>query len=71
MFLQRVIPYRLGFARSRITVDAMRSDHAPANKAVRRFLDLLTRRELSRISARRPIRWGGSCFVVAGKREGA
>jgi SAM-dependent methyltransferase len=67
ILLRRAIPYRLGFAREQIPESAVRSDHELANPLARRILQVLSRRELSRIAERRPVRMGGSCLAVARK----
>jgi hypothetical protein len=69
VFLRRVLPYRLGFAPNAApSADAVRSDHQPRSILVSRMLEKLTARELSRITARSPLAWGGSCLAVATKR---
>jgi SAM-dependent methyltransferase len=68
ILLLRVLPYRLGLASKEIADSDVRSDHDPGNPLVERLLQKLTRRELSRIAGLRPLRFGGSCMVVARKR---
>jgi SAM-dependent methyltransferase len=70
ILFRRVLPYRLGFARKKDAhdaQDAIRSDHEPGNPLTGRILQMLTRRELSRIAQLRPVRMGGSCIAVARK----
>jgi SAM-dependent methyltransferase len=67
VLLSRALPYRLGLARGGLNPDEMRADHELTNPAARRLLAWLTGRELARIAARRPCRFGGSCLVVARK----
>lgn len=69
ILLRRVFPYRLGIAAKALAEDSVRSDHELGNPLACRMLQMLTSRELSRIAARRPVRMGGSCLVVA--RKGA
>ena len=69
IFFRRVIPYRLGFTATQVAESAVRSDHELGNPLARRILQVLTRRELSRIAERRPLRMGGSCLAVARKRS--
>jgi SAM-dependent methyltransferase len=67
VLLCRALPYRLGLA-PKTSPDAVRSDHEAKSPLIVRILDSLTRRELSRIAARRSLAWGGSCLAVARKR---
>jgi SAM-dependent methyltransferase len=67
ILLRRVMPYRLGFAAKQIAEITVRSEHELGNPLARRILRVLTRRELSRIAERRPVRMGGSCLAVARK----
>jgi len=66
ILVRRVLPYRLGFATRQATADAVRSDHS--HPLAGRMLQVLARRELSRIAKLRPLRVGGSCMAVARKR---
>jgi hypothetical protein len=61
----RVAPYRFGLSR-KVLDRSVERDHSPGNPLTRRVLDVLTRRELSRISRLRSYKIGGSCLVVAG-----
>jgi hypothetical protein len=54
-------------APKRITEDAVRSDHEIGHALIGRILQVLTKRELSRIAEQRPLRVGGSCMAVARK----
>jgi hypothetical protein len=67
VLFRRVIPYRLGLKAKEPGENAIRSDHELGNSLARRLMQWLTRRELSRIAERRPMRMGGSCLVVARK----
>jgi SAM-dependent methyltransferase len=67
VLLFRAIPFRLGIASAKISEEGVRSDHEP-NPAGAWVLHKLMRRELAKISARRTLRMGGSCLVVARKR---
>ncbi len=67
IFLRRVLPSRLGFSPRKVSEDNLRSDHE-LHPLARRMLTALNRRELNRIVARRPLKVGGSCLVVARKR---
>jgi SAM-dependent methyltransferase len=66
ILLFRALPYRLGLA-PKISPSAVRSDHEAKSPLIARVLDGFTRRELSRIAARRSLAWGGSCLAVARK----
>jgi SAM-dependent methyltransferase len=67
ILIRRVLPYRLGIAPQKFTEDTVRSDHELGHPLVGRILQMLTRRELSKIAALRPLRMGGSCLAVARK----
>jgi hypothetical protein len=69
ILLQRVIPYRFG-RKAELSEEAARSDHEIGNPRVGQILEALNRRELSRLAGRRPVRFGGSCLVVARKSSG-
>jgi SAM-dependent methyltransferase len=60
----RVAPYRFGLSR-KVLERSVERDHSPGNPLTRRVLDVLTRRELSRISRLRSYKIGASCLVVA------
>ena len=66
ILFRRVLPYWLRFE-AKLSENTARSDHELGNPLARRILQILTRRELSRIAERRPVRMGGSCLVVARK----
>lgn len=68
VFFCRVLPYRLGLAPETTSQSAVRSDHEARSQLAALTLEKLTRRELSRLAERRPLKWGGSCLVVARKR---
>lgn len=68
ILLRRVLPYRLGVRSKKLSVDSVRSDHEPGHPLVGRILEMLSRRELSRIGRGRTVRMGGSCLAVARKR---
>jgi hypothetical protein len=70
VLLFRAIPFRLGIAAAKISEEGVRSDHEP-NPAGAWVLHKLMGRELAKISARRTLRMGGSCLVVARKRQPA
>jgi SAM-dependent methyltransferase len=67
ILFRRVLPYRLGFGARTLAEGSIRSEHELGNPLARRMLQVLTRRELSRIAERRAARLGGSCLVVARK----
>ena len=67
IFLLRTLPNRFGLTRKQRPEDAARSDHQPGSSLSNRVIQMLMRRELSRIAARRSCAWGGSCLVVARK----
>jgi SAM-dependent methyltransferase len=67
IFFRRVLPYRLGFAVERAAEAALRSDHQLRGPLIGRVLELLNRRELSKIAQQRSLLLGGSCMAVAQK----
>jgi SAM-dependent methyltransferase len=68
IFLRRVLPYRLGLGSTQASEAGVRADHEVGNSLTARILGVATRRELSKITKRRPVRFGGSCLIVARKR---
>lgn len=56
IFLRRVLPNRLGFHVKKAAEDVVRADHQPDNPLVKRVLNMLTMRELSKISRLNPLR---------------
>jgi SAM-dependent methyltransferase len=68
VLLFRALPYRLGVASSKMSEEGVRSDHEP-NPLGAWVLQSLMRRELAKIAKGRTIRMGGSCLVVARKRD--
>ncbi|HEY1220920.1 MAG TPA: class I SAM-dependent methyltransferase [Bryobacteraceae bacterium] len=69
ILLRRALPYRLGFGSAKVSEGAIRSDHEIGHPMARHILQILTRWELSRIAKRRPFAFGGSCLVVARRRD--
>lgn len=67
IFFRRVLPYRMGFPPKEAAQSDLRSDHEPGHPLIGWILQMLTRREFSRIAELRPLRMGGSCLVVARK----
>lgn len=65
IFLLRALPHRFGMSRS---TDAQRDrigDHRPGSGVLSRLLEAMLKRELESLAMNRPIRFGGSCLVVA------
>lgn len=71
ILLRRALPYRLGRGSGRLSESALRSDHEVGNPLTRRILQVLMRRELSRIGEKRPLGLGGSCLIVGKKNQGS
>jgi SAM-dependent methyltransferase len=69
IFFRRVLPYRLGFARTKISPATIRSDHQLRSALLGRVLDHLSQRELSKIAEGAPLRQGASCLAVARKAK--
>ncbi|HVO99303.1 MAG TPA: class I SAM-dependent methyltransferase [Bryobacteraceae bacterium] len=65
---RRALPYRLGISLQRPAAETIQSDHETSSVLVGRVLNRLMERELATISARRPLKMGGSCLVVARRR---
>jgi hypothetical protein len=66
VFLLRSLPHRLGFGTTEISATTVRRDHAPSNGALRGLLTRALQPEADHIAARKRMRFGGSCLVVAG-----
>lgn len=68
IWLLRVLPSRVGLGRKKMKNDIVPTDHIPQNALIRKFLEMSMRRELARLVAGRPPRFGASCLLVAQKR---
>jgi len=68
ILFRRVLPYRLGLRSKETSEGAVRSDHEIEVPMVRRLLQTLTQRELTRIVKQHPLALGASCLVVARRR---
>jgi len=67
IFCLRALPFRLGVVAKKDNRERLRKDLQAASPAARHMVGWFTRRELRRIAARRPVKLGGSCLVVARK----
>jgi len=65
IFLLRVLPYRLRFMRALRRERDLASDHRQATTMVVSMINILLRGEVLDIGARRQMRFGGSCLLVA------
>jgi SAM-dependent methyltransferase len=68
IFLMRSIPYRLGI-KTPITPKKVKSEHSLSAGLLQSKLQNVLRREISNIEKRVPMRFGGSCLIVASKRS--
>ena len=65
IFLFRTLPDRLGLASGRAKKKRNESEHQVSGGTISRALDRVLASEVGKISAVRPMRFGGSCLVVA------
>jgi SAM-dependent methyltransferase len=69
IFLFRALPFRLGFAKNRITdMNTVRRAHTGANGMKEDMVQRVLAPEIRRINESRPMYFGGSCLVAASKR---
>lgn len=66
IFLLRTIPYRLGI-KTAITPEKIHSEHSLSGGFFHRKIQRLLQREVRNIEKRAPMRFGGSCLIVASK----
>ena len=64
IYLLRTLPHKLGWARTRKN---MSRDHAAKSGVAGRVLGWALRPEVARLNAGKPMKFGGSCLVVARK----
>jgi len=67
IFCLRALPFRLGVVPKKDNRERLRKDLQAASPAAQHMVGWFMRRELRRIAARRPVKLGGSCLVVARK----
>jgi SAM-dependent methyltransferase len=65
IFLMRALPHRLGLVRSAHAPKDDLREHAIAGGRKKTLIETLLRREVDNIAKKRPMRFGGSCLVVA------
>lgn len=65
IFLFRSLPHRLGLPPRSNTASDRFADHRMGSGVLGRALDLLLKREVEHLVNNRPMRFGGSCLVVA------
>jgi SAM-dependent methyltransferase len=69
ILLMRALPYRLGLARRQASAAQVARDHGTQDSALSRLAGQLVGRllqqEVEQLEQRRPMRFGGSCLVVA------
>lgn len=68
IFLMRSIPYRLGI-KTPITQKKAQNEHSLSVGFLQNKLQNMLRREISNIETRASMRFGGSCLIVASKRQ--
>jgi len=61
----RALPYRLGYRRQAEISKNAASDHRAGPGLVARTMDWLLKAEAAKIAAAQPMRFGGSCLVIA------
>jgi len=69
IFLLRSLPYRLGLSKRESTPNDVSRDHAIQGGVLANALGTLLRWELGRLNAKKAMRFGGSCLVVARSRS--
>jgi len=67
----RALPYRIGVMHSKEKARKLAQDHAAQGGLTSRILDLMLHSEVENLKRKKSLRFGGSCLVVATKREDA
>ncbi|MFH1940603.1 MAG: class I SAM-dependent methyltransferase [bacterium] len=65
IFLFRTIPFKLGFRKETLNAGDVSRGHVVNSAALLRLLESAFNREISNIRKKAPMRFGGSCLVVA------
>jgi len=65
IFLMRSIPYRLGMAKAKRGAAEVARDHVAPGDFVARGISAIFDPEVRNLEARKPMRFGGSCLIVA------
>jgi SAM-dependent methyltransferase len=65
IFLFRTIPFKLGFRKDTLNAGDVSRGHTVNSAAFLRFLESALSREISNIRKKIPMRFGGSCLLVA------
>ena len=65
ILLLRAMPFRLGLSSGKQSTDKRSRDHAAGNSETGRILERLLEPEVRNIQSGKPMRFGGSCLVVA------
>jgi hypothetical protein len=65
IFLIRSIPYRLGMAKAKRGAAEVARDHVAPGDFVARGISAIFDPEVRNLEARKPMRFGGSCLIVA------
>lgn len=70
VFLMRTLPFRLGLSRKKAIASSTSRDHAVSpNRLSMRALRALLQSEIDSLSRNQPMRFGGSCLLVAQKLD--
>lgn len=65
IFLLRTLPYRMGLAKMSARLNDTTRDHAVEHGTIVRVLAPLLKREIGILNNKKPMRFGGSCLIVA------
>ncbi|MBF0406202.1 MAG: class I SAM-dependent methyltransferase [Candidatus Riflebacteria bacterium] len=65
IFIYRTIPYLLGYPRTRITPKDIYRDHVTEESFQKRLLEKKLQSEIINLNNKAPMKFGGSCLVVA------
>lgn len=66
IFLLRALPFKIGLSKTKKEKNTSR-DHAAKGGVISHFLNYMLRSEIKNINRKQPMRFGGSCLVVAKK----
>jgi 2-polyprenyl-3-methyl-5-hydroxy-6-metoxy-1,4-benzoquinol methylase len=69
LFALRSLPSRLGLRKS-VPLEVSKKEHRPPGRGTRSVLARLCAREMKRVLAKKTVRIGTSCIIVARRREG-
>lgn len=65
IFLLRSLPYKIGLSKKKLKPTAVSRDHAVKSGLTVNILNAILKPEINNLNDRRPMRFGGSCLIVA------